>query len=181
MINQNHNGIGNNIYVGGNYYETIQKYPSLLAQIINKLGERLSTDSHDENNEFENFDIKEKIEYNNIVRYREILEENKVFQGKLNSIYKEIESNGSPKKFIILRNIRNLYLKIKGTYKVDGIDEINIIRQNADNIIDKIQKELIEEIKQSSDIKESIEVIKLGIDIIIVDAFMRCNILEEPK
>lgn len=122
--------------------------------------------------------IEDKIQYNNIVSFRPIIEEYAVYQGKLNKIYEEIEKQGSTKKEFVLQNIKTIYLKEKGKYKT-----LEEIRENADNIIENIENKLWEIIENTSNtnLDLPIEAIKIGLLIIMVDAFMRCNILEEPK
>ena len=81
------------------------------------------------------------------------------------------------KKEFVLQNIKSIYLKEKGKYR-----DLEDIRVNADIIIQNIENELWKIIENSSNpISElPIEAIKIGLLIIMVDAFMRCNILEEP-
>jgi hypothetical protein len=119
----------------------------------------------------------EKILYNNITRYAPIIQEYAAYHGKLNVIYEEIENQGSYRKHNLLRNIRTLYLKEKGKYQT-----IDKIRENADNIIEHIVSELMDITNDSSNkIKLDFEVIYMSVLVILVDAFMRCNILEEPQ
>lgn len=152
------------------------KNPSALNIIVGYVGSRI----------FENTiiteptnapDTEDKILYNNIILFKPIIEEYAVYQGKLNKIYEEIEKQGSTKKEFVLQNIKTIYLKEKGKFK--GIEEI---RANADNIIENIEKELWKIIDNSSNSNTDlpIEAIQIGLLIIMVDAFMRCNILEEP-
>jgi C-terminal domain 10 of the ABC-three component (ABC-3C) systems len=155
---------------------TIAKYPSVLSILINQIGSNLLED------EFEaigkNAPItEEKIKYNNIISYKPVIEEYSIYQGKLNSIYDEIEKQGSSKKSFLLQNIKSLYLKEKGKY-----ENIEIIRQNADLIFENIENEIWKILESSSNLSTSlpIESIKMGILIVMVDAFMRCKILEEP-
>jgi hypothetical protein len=77
----------------------------------------------------------------------------------------------------VLQNIKTIYIKEKGKYK-----DIDDIRANADIIIENIENELWKIIENSSNpiLDLPIEAIKIGLLIIMVDAFMRCNILEEP-
>lgn len=77
----------------------------------------------------------------------------------------------------MLQNIKAIYLKEKGKYK--DIDEIRV---NADSIIENVENELWKIIENSNNPNSDlpIEAIKIGLLIIMVDAFMRCNILEEP-
>ena len=155
---------------------TIAKYPSVISILINQIGSNLLED------EFEaigkNAPItEEKIQYNNVVSYKPVIEEYSIYQGKLNSIYDEIEKQGSSKKSFLLQNIKLLYLKEKGKY-----ENIENIRENADLIFENIENEIWKILESSSNLSPSlpIESIKMGILIVMVDAFMRCKILEEP-
>ena len=53
-----------------------------------------------------------------------------------------------------------------------------IIRENADNIIEDIEDYLIESLDASPE--NTSEDIAFGVSVVMVDAFMRCRILEEP-
>ena len=67
-------------------------------------------------------------------------------------------------------------MKQRGIYisnDTSGDDELEVIRKNSDNIIKNIENILFESVELDDD---SI----LAIPIIMVDAFMRCKILEEP-
>jgi len=114
------------------------------------------------------FDIKAKIEYNQIRRNRSIIEEYKAFYTKVNSIYGELENQGSFKKEKLLRNVRHIYLKNK--------DDSN--NYSADEIYENIESELYDRVKDDGDFYQ--EDIIWGISIIMVDAFMRCKIMEKP-
>ena len=108
---------------------TIAKYPSVLSILINQIGSNLLED------EFETIGKKapiteDKIQYNNVVTYKPVIEEYSIYQGKLNSIYDEIEKQGSSKKSFLLQNIKSLYLKEKGKYK-----NIEIIRKNTQKFL----------------------------------------------
>ena len=124
------------------------------------------------------FNIENKIEYNSVVRNKELIDEYKVFYAKIASLYDELETQGSFKKENLLRNIRKIYLKIRGKYVGNSGNAIEIIQSNADDIIEDIEERLIE----SCDAHQStfVEDISFGVSIIMVDAFMRCKILEEP-
>jgi hypothetical protein len=150
--------------------------PSALNIVIGFVGKRI----------FEITDIEEpinapntdyKITYNNVIRFKHIIEEYAVFQGKLNTIYKEIEKEGSTKKEFVLQNIKTIYLKEKGKYK-----DIYDIRAHADIIIENVEKELWKIIDNTNNPISNlpIEAIEISLLVILVDAFMRCNILEEP-
>ena len=124
------------------------------------------------------FNIENKIEYNSVVRNKGLIDEYKVFYAKISSLYDELEIQGSFKKEKLLRNIRKIYLGIRGKYVGNSDNAIAIIQSNADDIIEDIEEKLIEACDSyQSTYKEDISI---GVSIIMVDAFMRCKILEEP-
>ncbi|MFH0875938.1 MAG: ABC-three component system protein [archaeon] len=163
-------------------HEDKQKYehlknPSLLKMAVNAISKITFEDDaiNDDNQNLTSFKIQAKITYNSIKRNKSLIEEYKVYYSKINTLYTEMEKQGSFKKENLLRNIKTIYLKVKGRYVLDSNDEMKIICENADNIIEDIEEEIYNLIDTNKPNNFSFEV-----SVIIVDAFMRCKILEEP-
>lgn len=157
------------------------KYPMGLVTVINQISASGIFDEEGPSDESLNsFKIEEKIRYNDIKEHKSVLDEYKVYHGKLNKIYEEIEQGGSFKKERLLKNIRHSYLEARGNL-TDGA--ITSIRANADKLIDEVEKSLWKLIEKSNNLSADVsyEAIELSIQIIMVDAFMRCKILEEPN
>jgi hypothetical protein len=154
----------------------LSKHPLSLNRVINLIGEKMD-DVLDltETENAPNTDL--KIEFNNINRYKSIIREFAPYQGKLNKIYEEIEKVGSTKKELVLHNIKRVYLNIKSEYS--NFEEIKI---NADKILDKVVEKILDNINNAPNKLNEFdqETIDFSLMIVIVDAFMRCNILEEP-
>ena len=160
-------------------YSYLNEHPSLLNMVISAISE-IELDAEEENSSpnMEAFKIEEKIKHNDIKRNKALIDEYKVFYTKVNSLYQVLEEQGSFKKENLLRNIKSIYVQIKGKYIGNEANPIGIIRDNADNIIEDVQdKLLIIAEEKNSNFSEDIS---FGISIIMVDAFMRCKILEEP-
>ena len=156
------------------------KDTSILGQAINAVAS-INLDENEnvkELNSGNTFRISDKIKYNSITRYKPIIEEYSKYFGKINTLYSELEKQGSFKKEKLLRVIRTLYLKIKGKYINGAENELEVIQNNADNIFEEIEKELYRLIDKNIYSEEDIII---ALPIIMVDAFMRCKILEEPK
>lgn len=153
--------------------------PSLLIDAINAISQIDLEDAFITNTEdLKTFQIEEKITQNSIKRNKSLINEYKIYYSKINSLYNELEAQGSFKKEKLLRYIKKIYLEVKGKYIGNATNGLEIIRENADNIIEDIQNILSEKIASKKNIyKEDVE---FGIEIIMVDAFMRCKILEEP-
>lgn len=124
------------------------------------------------------FDPKEKILYNELKENVEIIKEYRVYQAKLNSLYDELESQGSIKKEKLLENIKIVYTHIKGKYVQNRENSIDIIKSYSDNIFNDVFEELY---KKLSGGNLSEEDICIGLRIVMADAFMRCKILEGPS
>lgn len=157
--------------------EKIIKKPSMLRNTINAIS-NLDIEEDLENDDLEAFNIQSKLNHNNVKRHAPLIQEYKVYHHKINSLYDELEAQGSLKKSKILSTIRSYYLKAKGNFVNDPALELEQIRQYADDIIDTIQGYLYKNLEESDSFEEDI---MLGVDLVMVDAFMRCKILEEPS
>lgn len=154
---------------------------SILATVINTVGS-IDIDQF-KNLEVKNaFNAEDKIAYNCVRRNKLIIEEYRIYQGKLNSIFAELEELGSVKKNNLLRNIKQLYISAKNELLTDD-QSIENVRQHADDLIDIVENKLCDIIEDSSNKMKllDIETITFGVKIVLVDAFLRCKILEEES
>lgn len=157
-------------------HQKIKSNPSMLKNTINAIASMDFDDLSIEEG-LVPFDPKVKITHNSVRRHAALIHEYKVYHKKLNSLYDELESQGSLKKEKILKNIKLIYVKVKGSYILDSDNIINSIRENSDNIIDDVYNELYLKLEGSGLWDEDVI---FGINLVLVDAFMRCKILEEP-
>lgn len=157
--------------------QLLSKKPTLLNQAINAIAS-IDLDNNNDNDSLNAFNIDKKIKHNAIKEYKYIIEEYSKYYGKLNSLYDELEKQGSFKKEKLLRNIRNLYLNIKGKFVNGQENELEIIQKNADKIFKTVEERLWELIDKDQSHKDDIYI---ALPVIMVDAFMRCKILEEPR
>ncbi|MCF6353368.1 MAG: HNH endonuclease [Cyclobacteriaceae bacterium] len=154
----------------------ISKYPSVLSTVISQIGSKLMAGAKADE-PITAPDPEKKMNYNNVLEYKPIIDLYKVYQGKLSKIYQEIENQGSNRKEFVLKNINTIYLREKGKYK--NFEEV---KANADDILKNVENKLWEIVENSSNKDDSmpIEAIQMSLLIVMVDAFMRCDILEEP-
>lgn len=154
----------------------LSKHPLALNKVINTIGSKM--DEILDLPETENAPNTEtKILFNNVKRYESVIREFAPYQVKINKIYEIIEKEGSTKKELVLHNIKRIYLKVKSEYK-----DIEEIRNNADIILDKVIETIWDNVDKAPNKLGEFdqETIDFSLMIVIVDAFMRCNILEEP-
>lgn len=151
------------------------KNPNLLTQAINLIANIDLDEGSVPNENTKTFKIDNKISYNRLKRNKYLIEEYRVYDGKIDALYNELEKSGSFKKDKLLRIIRTYYLEAKGNYVKDSKDDLAIIRENSDNIIDDVREKLFNHIGNNQE--DAI----IAIPIIMTDAFMRCKILEKPN
>ncbi|MBX4265894.1 portal protein [Clostridium estertheticum] len=132
------------------------------------------------------YDIPKKISYNNIIKYKCIIAEYSKYEGICEEAFNIIDNNNIGIKTKILRNINLYYMEYKGQillqHRDEDIDEIDVIRENADIIIDNV-KDRLQLIINEEDMTQNIfqEDINIGLIIIICYAFVKCKILERPR
>lgn len=154
----------------------LSKHPLSLNKVINTIGKKMDEILElDETETAPNTET--KILFNNIIRYEPIIREFAPYQVKLNKIYEAIEKEGSTKKELVLHNIKRIYLRVRSEY--NNLDEI---RKHADIILDKVLEKIWDCIDNAPNklYEFDQETINFSLMIVVVDAFMRCNILEEP-
>lgn len=158
----------------------LSQQPTLLNLVITRLAEAEidNEDGANDSAEFA-FQIKDKLDYNSIKRNRPLIEDFKIFNGKLNSIYQVLEQESAFKIESLFRNIKRVYLKIKGNYIVNHENPIHDVKMHADDIFEDVEDALLK-LAQEGD-KNIPDDVSFGVSVVMVDAFMRCKILEEPK
>jgi hypothetical protein len=154
----------------------LAKNPSMLKNAINAIS-NLTLDAISESENLNVYNPKQKLSYNSVKTNYSLIQDYKIYQGKINNLYDELERQGSIKKEKLLSNINQIYIKIKGKYVLDSDNPLEIIRLNSDNILNDVADDLYIKLENSNLFDEDII---LGIKLILVDAFIRCKILEEP-
>lgn len=146
----------------------IIKLDSNLATIINILSLEKWDDSHIDDNS-NSFEIERKIQFNELEDAREVIEEFCIYYKKVDEKYTEYDLLGANKSNSVLNSIKKEYRKLKKTEKKDEI---------FFNTIENIKKKVL----TSNNLNNiPIDEIELCIDILVVDAFIRCKIFENPK
>jgi hypothetical protein len=180
--NKTINGTNNSIITNNtNFFEAAKVLPSNLASIVNVLGKRLLDDGGD--SVYLGFSIQGKISHNNVKSYKYIMDEYGIFVGKLTAVYDEFDAGGTNVTRNTLANIRLIYLKIRSKYTEVNTDKelMDVVREFADEIFSKVEEQLLTIIQKSANINESYESIHLSLQVIMIDAFIKCQILERPS
>jgi hypothetical protein len=155
--------------------------PSLLADLVKQLC-KINIDGKASKAVVNTFDIETKIRYNQVILYRPFIQEHAVYAGRLQKIYTEFEKAGNSSINTVLRTISTLYAKQRGKLLRSDLSLANT-QKNADALIEAVERDLHDLMDSSPNNDPAIpyEEVEFGLSIILVDAFMRCKILEEPQ
>src|SRR3989344_1501307 len=146
----------------------IEKLDSNLATIINIL----SKEDLDDNNQpitIDTFEIERKISFNNLNTARRTIDDYNIHYNRLDKIYSEFDTSGVNKSSSVLATIRKEYIKNSKIKRDDKLFNL---------IINNIQEKII---KSANFSKIPIDELELCVNILVVDAFIRCKIFENPK
>ena len=151
----------------GNEIDVV-KLDSNLASVINILSKE-DWDNTENPNQINSFEIDRKINHNNLVNSKLIIDDYSMHYGRVDKIYTEFDSLGLNKSNSVLGNIRKEYIKAKGILNDDSL---------FFEVIQKVQ----EKIQSSANyIQTPIDELELCVNILVVDAFIRCKIFENPE
>lgn len=145
----------------------ILKMESNLATVINIIaGEKLDHVNLEE--EINSFEIERKISHNKLISAKDVIDEYKIHYIRVDKIYAEFDKSGKNKSNSVLASIRRDYLKLK-------------TKTNPDDVFEKLTEKILEKvIKSANYVQIPIDELELCIDILTVDAFIRCKIFENP-
>jgi hypothetical protein len=147
----------------------IVKLDTNLALIINILSKE-RWDGTGREDTFNPFEINRKIEFNDLKATKGLINEYKIYHYKIDKKYEECDSQGANKSYSILRLINRYY--IEESMKFD----------NADKVFFNVSDRVLQKVQESGNfIKTEFETLVLCVDILIVDAFIRCKIFENPE
>jgi len=144
------------------------KLESNLATVINILSKE-DWDKKEPIAEINSFEIDRKISHNKLNSAIAIIDDYSVHYGRVDKIYTEFDSLGSNKSSSVLSTIRQVYAKTKGSLSDD---------QLFFEVISKVQEKVLNSSNYTSIPFDELE---LCINILVVDAFIRCKIFENPK
>lgn len=146
----------------------IVRLDSNLASVINILSKERWDDAN-KDEIVNSFEVNRKITFNDLVNSRSIIEEYRIYYKKVDEKYSEFDQQGVNKSYSVLRSISKEYIRLKGNGTPDEIFE---------EVIERTKNKVLE---SANFIEIPIDELDLCVDILVVDAFIRCKIFENPK
>lgn len=173
-----------------NYYdgctfgaEEVKKLPSVLAIIIPEIANIIfSLDIEEKPESLIPVKVEEKIDFNCVVKYKEILKELGHFLEPIDTYLNLLNEKSPRQKTSFLRRISSIYRDTLFELNIDKENKMDFIRNNSDKIIDAIADKLYNLYIQSANSNKEIyeESIILSIQVILCKLFVDCKILENP-
>jgi hypothetical protein len=146
----------------------IVKLDSNLASVINILSKE-RWDEANQSDFINSFEIDRKISFNDLIDSKAIIDEYCIYYKKVDEKYTEFDKLGSNKSNSVLALIKREYLRIKNVGSPDFI---------FNSVIEKVKDRVLQ---SSNFIEIPIDELELCIDILVVDAFIRCKIFDNPE
>ena len=144
-----------------------EKIETNLATIINILAKE-DWSQGASNYEIKPFEVERKIEYNNLNTAKNIIDDYKVHNGRVDKTYSEFSKQGANKSISVLASIRKFYSANKAILSDD-----DLFFKIIDCVVDRIQK-------SANYDPIPYDELELCVNILVVDAFIRCKIFENP-
>jgi hypothetical protein len=138
-----------------------------LAAVINILSKE-DWDKTEPISEISGFEIERKISHNNLKAAKTIIADYTVHYGRVDRIYTEFDSQGNNKSSSVLSTIRQEYAKARSLHTGDSL---------FFEVISKVGEKVLNSSNYTTIAYDELE---LCINILVVDAFVRCKIFENP-
>ena len=146
----------------------IVKLDSNLATIIDILSKE-DWDIQDPCDSINSFKIEQKITFNHLNSVKDIINDYKIHHSRVDKIYSEFDLMGNNKSSSVLSTIRKEYAKSQKTLHDDDL---------FFRVLDSIENKTIQ---SPNFVQIPIEELELCVNILVVDAFIRCKIFENPE
>jgi hypothetical protein len=115
------------------------------------------------------YNLDEKIELNKLEVAAEIIEDYKIYHPRIQQAYGVFDAAGKSKSKYVLESLRNIYLKLSMSY-------------SGDELFFKVVEAVVDKVRASANyVAMPLDELEWIVNILAVDAFIRCKIFKEPK
>jgi len=116
------------------------------------------------------FGVEEKIEFNNLETAADLIDRYSVYQPRIENIYADFDLAGKNKSTSVLGMFQSTYAKLKKPGK------------NGDDLFFEIVENVMDVAKNSTNYSPMLsEELEMCVQLLAVDAFLRCRIFKNPK
>lgn len=145
-------------------------YPSLITEIINKLAAVKTVIGFDDDINVDVIYIKNKIEYNQLKRWAEDVTIFTPNSPDVSRIYQEFDKAGTSKTMRVLFTLKKAFCRLSDRYR-------------GDELFDKLLEYVMEVVGSDMTLSPGIyrEDVEYNARIVLVDAFIKCEIFDKPE
>lgn len=118
------------------------------------------------------YEIDKKIEFNHIDITSSLISDYVVYYNKVDMKYKEFDKLGANKSIAVFNTLNRIYLSARVKRKYNSDDELFL------GIIEEVKELIVNSNNFTVTTKDQLD---LCVSIIVVDAFIRCKIFENPE
>lgn len=146
-----------------------ERRPSVITYVINRLADEPLAERA-VNPDTKAFDLKPKMDFNSLNKWKDVISEYTVFSLLVDKIYRAYDEQGVNKSFTVLSSLHDLYLSLASEL-------------TGDALFDKLLEAVYEIVNKDYECNESLtrEELQVNIKIVLVDAFVRCKIFKKPE
>lgn len=146
-----------------------ERRPSVITYVINRLADEPLAEVA-VNPDTKAFDLKPKMDFNSLNKWRDVISEYTVYSLLVDKIYRAYNEQGVNKSFTVLSSLHDLYLSLASEL-------------TGDALFDKLLESVYEIVNKDYECNESLtrEELQVNIKIVLVDAFVRCKIFKKPE
>ena len=165
-----------------NFFLNINNVSSIIADALPEIA-KIVENEVDITNDTIPYHIEDKITYNNLKIFTEIIKEYGTYGEKIDELYDEYDNSSPGFKKKILKYFKTKYILEKQNIlmKNKNYEPLEIVKQNSDRIMQNIFEIFINELKKSNNLKIDMEQIDACALAVICHAFISCRILEKPS
>lgn len=115
------------------------------------------------------FNVDEKLTANQLSIAKDVIEDYKIHHGQVDRVYTEFDKSGHNKSRSILDSFRYVYLRLSLQFEGD-----ELFFQIVDNMMEKV-------LASSNHVQMARDELLLCVNVLAVDAFIRCKIFKAPS
>ena len=152
-------------------FKNINKLPSLLGKILPALVRKIN--SYDDSKEPPRmpYEIEEKINFNRITLYKQMIEEYHIYGHVLDQIYESLDESQPTSKRVIFRYLAQKYLGVKAECSDSEREKSDLIfKRTIDGISNDIRDCGLENI--------SMEELVISASVVVCHGFINCKVME---
>lgn len=163
------------------FNDTQPRNRSIIAEVVNILSKIPASSNQMKKSRSLPAEIRKKMDHNNLIKCRCIIESYKNNIIDLNKVYNTLEEERTGQTDKLLQVINDIYEEEIVDFIEDDSINIDLLREKSDEVFENILNKLKKEVLESANLDAYNEDVHIAVRLIVADAFIRCIVLENPE